>query len=237
MFEDFCPSATSLESRARFRSSLAAAMLIYGGSSAAIVGATATVHKIVEEKETQVEFAAPPEPEPPPPPPPPRAAQPEASPRPRVKRPELAPPTKISDEKLKESSKPLAAAGDVGPVDGFLDGAPGGKGTGAAVAAPPPPPPPPKAEPLIGAVEMAQNQRPRYPPAAKRKGIEGTVVVAFDVLEDGTVAGARVVSGPEELHDCVLRAVASWRFQPAHRGTEKVRSRMKKSIVFRLEDG
>jgi protein TonB len=237
MFEDFCPSATSLESRARFRGSLAAAMLIYGGSSVAIVGASATVHKIVEEKETQVEFAPPPEPEPPPPTPPPRTAQPEASPRPRVKRPELAPPTKISDEKLKESSKPLAAAGEVGPVDGFLDGAPGGKGTATAVVAPAPPPPPPKQEPLIAAVETAQNSRPRYPPVVKRKGIEGTVVVAFDVLEDGTVANPKILSGPEELHDCVLRAVASWRFQPAHRGAEKVRSRMKKSIVFRLEDG
>jgi protein TonB len=211
-------------------------MLIYGVSSAAIVGATATVHAIVQEKETQVEFAPPPEPAPPPPPVPPPPAPPEAAPRPRAKRPELAPPTKISDEQLKESSKPLSATNAEGPVDGFLDGAPGGKGTAAAVVAPPPPPPPPKAEPLVAPVEMAQNGKPRYPPAAKRKGIEGTVVVAFEVLEDGTVASPRIVSGPEELHDCVLRVVASWRFQPAHRGPEKVRFRMKKSIVFRLED-
>ena len=240
MFDDFAPSATSRESRTRFRGSLAAALVIYAGSSAAIVGATATVHKIVEEKETQVEFAPPPTPEPPPPPPPPaQAAPPEASPRPRAKRPELAAPTKISDEKLKESSKPLAAAGEGGPVDGFLDGVEGGKGTAPAAPppAPAPPPPPPKAEPLVAPVEMSQNGKPRYPPAAKRKGVEGTVVVAFDVLEDGSVSGARIVSGPEELHDCVLRVVASWHYQPAHRGAEKVRFRMKKSIVFRLEDG
>jgi protein TonB len=235
MFDDFSPSATTRESRARFRRSVAAAMVIYGGSSAAVVGATATVHKIVEEKETQVEFAPPPEPEPPPPPPPPPQAAPqEANARPKAKRPELAPPTKISDEKLKESSKPLAAAGEGGPVDGFLDGVPGGKGTAPAV--PPPPPPPPKAEPLIAPVETGRNSKPRYSPAAKRKGVEGTVVVAFDVLEDGTVANPKIVSGPPELHECVLRAVASWRFQPAHRGPEKVRFKMKKSIVFRLED-
>jgi protein TonB len=237
MFDDFCPSVTSRESRARFGGSLAAAMLIYGGSAVAIVGATATVHKIVEEKETQVEFAPPPEPVPPPPVPPPPAAAPEAAPRPRVKRPELLPPTKISDEQLKESSKPLAAANADGPVEGFLDGAPGGKGTAAAVAAPPPPPPPPpKAEPLVAPVEMAQNGQPRYPPSAKRKGIEGIVVVAFDVLEDGSVASPRIVSGPEELRDCVLRAVSSWHYQPAHRGPEKVRFHMKKSIRFKLED-
>lgn len=212
-------------------------MVIYGGSSAAVVGATATVHKIVEEKETQVEFAPPPEPEPPPPPPPPppQAAPQEANPRPRVKRPELVTPTKISDEKLAESSKPLAPAGEGGPVDGFLDGAPGGTGTGRG-AAPPPPPPPPKPEPLVLPVESRGNSKPRYSPSAKRKGIEGTVVVTFDVLEDGTVANARIVSGPAELQETVLRIVPSWRYQPAHRGTEKVRYRMKKSIVFRLED-
>src|SRR5262249_47682730 len=146
-----------------------------------------------------------------------------------AKRPELAAPTKISDEKLKESSKPLAAAGEGGPVDGFLDGVEGGKGTAPATPPPPPPPPPPpKAEPLVAPVEMAQNSKPRYPPSAKRRGIEGTVVVAFDVLEDGTVASARIVSGPEELHDCVLRVVSSWHYQPAHRGADKVRFHMKK---------
>src|SRR5256885_8845909 len=167
MFDDFCPSSTAQHSRARFRRSMAAAVLMYGSSSAAIVGATATVRKIVEEKETQVKFAPPPEPEPePPPPPPPTATPPKTSPRPKAKRPELAPPDKISNEKLKESDKPLAAATDTGPVDGFLDGTPGGTGTGRA-APPPPPPPPPKLEPMILPVEIGGNDKPRYPPAAK----------------------------------------------------------------------
>ncbi len=234
MFDDFCPSSTAKESRARFRRSLAAAVFIYGTSSAAIVGASATVHKIVEEKETQVTFAAPPEPEPPPPPPTPQTAAPKSTPRPRVKRPELAPPDKISDEKLKESDKALAPAGESGPTGGFLDGTPGGTGTG--VAAPPPAPPPPKPEPLVAPVDTGRNEKPRYSAAAKRKGIEGTVVVAFDVLEDGSVANPQIVSGPPELEECVLRAVPSWRFSPAHRGSEKVRFHMKRSIVFRLED-
>jgi protein TonB len=234
MFDDFAPSSTAKESRARFRRSLAAAVFIYGTSSAAIVGASATVHKIVEEHETQVTFAAPPEPEPPPPPPAPQTTAPKTTPRPRVKRPELAPPDKISDEKLRESDKPLAAAAESGPTDGFLNGAPGGTGTG--VAAPPPPPPPPKIEPLVAPVDTGHNEKPRYSAAAKRKGIEGTVVVAFDVLEDGSVANPQILSGPPELQECVLKAVPSWRFSPARRGSEKVRFRMKRSIVFRLED-
>jgi protein TonB len=237
MFDDFCTSSAAKESRARFRGSAAAAVFIYGTSGAAIVGASATAHQIVEEKETQVTFAAPPEPAPPPPPPAAEIPQPKANPRPRVKRPELAPPDKISDEKLKESDKPLAAAGESGPVDGFLNGAPGGTGTG--IAAPPPPPPaplPPKVEPLVAPVDAGHNEKPRYSAAAKRKGIEGTVIVAFDVLEDGSVANPQIVSGPPELQECVLRTVPSWRFSPARRGNERVRFRMKRSIVFRLED-
>jgi periplasmic protein TonB len=238
MFDDFCTSSAAKESRARFRGSAAAAVFIYGTSGAAIVGASATAHQIVEEKETQVTFAAPPEPAPPPPPPTAETPQPKANLRPRVKRPELAPPDKISDEKLKESDRPLAAADESGPRDGFLDGTPGGTGTGTGVAAPPPPPapPPPKAEPLVAPVDAGHNEKPRYSAAAKRKGIEGTVVVAFDVLEDGSVANPQILSGPPELHECVLRTVPSWHFSPARRGTERVRFRMKRSIVFRLED-
>jgi protein TonB len=235
MFDDFCPSSTAKESRARFRGSAAAAVFIYGTSGAAIVGASATAHQIVEEKETQVMFAPPPDPAPPPPPPAELTPTPKASPRPRVKRPELAPPDKISDEKLKESDKALAAAGETGPTDGFLNGTPGGTGTGIA-APPPPPPPPPKVEPLVAPVQMGRVERPRYPAAARREGIEGTVVVAFDVLEDGSVANPRIVSGPAELQECVLRMVLSWHFSPARRGTERVRFPMKRSIVFRLED-
>src|SRR5689334_21384750 len=118
MFDDFQPSSTNKHSRARFRNSIAVAIVVYGGSSAAIVAATATVQKVIEEDLQQVEFAKAPEPEPPPPPPPPPEVTPQKKDlRPKVKRPELVTPVKISDEKLKESDKQLAAAGESGPVD------------------------------------------------------------------------------------------------------------------------
>jgi periplasmic protein TonB len=235
MFDDFCPSSTARESHARFRRSLVAAVVLYGGTSAAIVGATATIHRVVEEKETQVTFAPPPPPEPPPPVPP-APAPPKASPRPKARRADLAPPDKVSDEKLKESDKPLAPAGPSGPVDGFLDGVAGGTGTGTAPAPAPPPPPVTKPDPIVPPVDSGRNEKPRYPAAARRKGVEGTVVFAFDVLEDGSVANPQILGGPAELADCVLRAVLSWRFVAAHRGSEKVRFHLKRSIAFRLED-
>ncbi len=230
MFDDFQVSPAGHESQQRFRKSFAAALVLYAGTSAAVIAATATVRKIVQEELTTVEFAPPPPPEPEPPPLQPAAA-PARSPRPKVKRPALAPPDKISDEKLKESNRELAAADESGPVDGFLDGTLGGRGNGRAV---PPPPPPPA--PLIAPVAVGSIDRPRYAPAARRKGIEGVVVVVFDVLEDGHVANPQIVSGPPELRDSVLKAALSWRFKPAHRGGKAVRYRMKRSIVFRLED-
>jgi protein TonB len=234
MFDDFHTSSREQSSRNRFRGSMAAALVLYGSSSAAIVAATAGVHKVVEEELTQVAFAPPPEPPPPPPPPPPVAATPHPqSQRPKVKRPDLAPPDKVPDEKPKESDKALAEAGDTGPVGGFLDGAVGGTGNSAVKQTAPPPP---KLEPLIGAVASASNGQPKYTAKVRRQGIEGTVVVMFDVLENGTVANPRIVSGPTELQDLVLKAVLTWRFQPAHRGGKAVRSSMRKSIVFRLED-
>jgi periplasmic protein TonB len=229
MFDDFCPSAATLgESTSRFRRSMAVAVVVYGGGMATLVAATATVRKIIEEKETQVAFAPPPEPEPPPLPP--EAAPKNTSPRPRVKRPDMAPPTKISDEKLKESNKALATSGESGPVDGFLDGTPGGRGTGKG------PPPAPKTEALVAPVDTGRNDRPRYPPSAKRKGIEGVVVVSFEVLEDGRVANPQIVSGPPELQEAVLRTVVGWRFHPAHRGDKNLRVRLRRTIRFRLED-
>ncbi len=228
MFDDFRSTASTPGERARFRGSLAAALVLYGGVSALLVGASATARQIVEEKLTQVEFAAPP-PEPPPAPTPPEPVPAAASPRPKAKRKDLKPPDEVPEDKPRESDEPLAAAGETGPVDGFLDGVEGGKG---AAPAPPPPPPP---QPVLPPVALRTNTPPRYSPTAKLSHIEGTVVVAFEVLEDGRVTNARIVSGPRELHDSVLEAVASWRFQPARQGGTPVRFRKTQSIVFRLE--
>jgi protein TonB len=233
MFDDFNSSSVNQQARKRFGGSMAAAIVLYGTSSAAIVGATATAREVIEEKETQIEFAPPPEPEPPPPPveaaPPPKP-----SPRPKVKRATLKPPDEIPLEKPKESDDALAEAGEAGPQDGFLDGVEGGTGTAPA---PPPPPPPPKPEKTIPPVGLSSNdEKPKYTSSARRKGIEGVVVVTFEVLENGKVSSPRIVSGPRELHETVIKFVMNWRFKPAHRGGKAVRYRLTKQFRFRLED-
>ncbi len=56
---------------------------------------------------------------------------------------------------------------------------------------------------------------PRYPPAARAKGIQGTVFVLAHVVEDGAVDDAVVHAGPVELRDAALETVWGMRFKPA----------------------
>jgi protein TonB len=232
MLDDFRKSSTAESSRKRFGSSFLIALTLYGGGGAAIVYATAGVHQKAEEELQQVEFAPPPVPEPPAPEQ--KAPEPE-KPKPKVKKtPKLETPKELSNKVIEESDKALVEAGESGPVDGLANG--GGTGT----APPPPPPPPPKkAGPVIKPVDSGSNRydRLKYPPAAQRKGIEGAVVVQFDVLENGTVGNAHIVSGPVEFHEVVLKAAESWRFTPAHQDGKPIRYKgMTKRVVFRLED-
>jgi periplasmic protein TonB len=252
MFEDFCPKQ-GRKARTRFGGSMVAAAALYAGLSAVLIGASAEARQIVEEKLTQVTFAPPPPPPPPPPAPPPVQAAPPPEPvaapekrRPKAKRRALVAPEAVPEDRPVESDRELVAADALGPVDGFVDGVEGGTGNAPAVAVaptPPPPaprpapmkPPPPRVEKLVAPIALAPAQ-PKYPASARRKGVEGTVVVVFEVLEDGKVACARIVSGPRELHETVLETVAGWRFKPARRGSSAVRHRMQHTIRFRLED-
>lgn len=64
---------------------------------------------------------------------------------------------------------------------------------------------------------LIRRTEPRYPPAAKRKNIQGTVTLRFIVTKTGKVTGATVVKGnpPDVFDSSALRAVSSWRFKPA----------------------
>jgi protein TonB len=233
MFDDFRPSSHASAARKRLGGSVAAAAVLYVAMGAFIVAGTRAATKTMVEKLTQVEFAPPP----PPPPPPPLPLQNIANARPLARRRELKAPPRMPDQKPRDSDAPVAPS-EPGPVDGFLNGVEGGEGSLAVAPArpPPPPPPPPKAEPVLAPVAQRGNAPPGYTASARRKQIEGVVVVSFDVLENGTVANVQIVSGPEELRDNVLKAVATWHFEPARQGGRPVRCHQIKSIRFQLTD-
>jgi serine/threonine-protein kinase len=73
----------------------------------------------------------------------------------------------------------------------------------------------------------------RYPEAARRLRLRGTVVVELTVTEDGEVADPRVVESAGEILDAALvEAVRSWRYEPAESNAVQVRVRVRVSQTF-----
>ena len=84
---------------------------------------------------------------------------------------------------------------------------------------------------FIGGADMV------YPATARADGIEGRVVVRYDITVAGTVANAAVVESepPSVFDDAALETVRSWRFRPMVDRGEVVPAPARISeLVFRL---
>lgn len=92
----------------------------------------------------------------------------------------------------------------------------------AAAPAPPPPPPAPPARTSFNWNEVDEAPRilgsvePVYPFSARRKGVEGRVVVRFLVNEEGHVEQPEIVEAEPQgvFEESALSAVRLWRFSP-----------------------
>ncbi|NGZ06955.1 MAG: energy transducer TonB [Magnetococcales bacterium] len=83
----------------------------------------------------------------------------------------------------------------------------------------------------------ASNPKPVYPPAARRMGYQGTVLLVVAVLASGAVERVelRQGSGFDSLDRAALEAVAGWRFVPARRGGQAVAATVTVPIRFQLQ--
>jgi protein TonB len=86
------------------------------------------------------------------------------------------------------------------------------------------------------AVEL-HNPPPQYPASARRRGIEGEVLVTVRITADGACADARVAesSGSAALDGAALEAVQGWRYRPATRGGRPVETTQRVRFVFKLK--
>lgn len=78
-----------------------------------------------------------------------------------------------------------------------------------------------------------------YPVQARAAGVEGRVVVRYDITREGRVVNAAVVSAEPTgvFEDAALAAVRSWRFRPAVAQGEAVPAPGRRSeVTFRLGD-
>lgn len=75
---------------------------------------------------------------------------------------------------------------------------------------------------------------PVYPDAARKRGIEGWVELAFTVQTNGTVDSVEVrnASPAEVFDDAAMRAVRQWRFEPVVRNGERVEQRAMVRLKF-----
>ena len=104
---------------------------------------------------------------------------------------------------------------------------------------PPPPPPPPQATPDIGAsidISSKNMNPPRYPPAAARAGIEGTVILIIDVDANGNVTNVAVEksSRNRDLDRAAMEAARKWRFNPSVVNGQKAAGRVRVPVDFNM---
>jgi TonB family protein len=80
---------------------------------------------------------------------------------------------------------------------------------------------------------------PVYPDAARKRGIEGWVELAFTVQTNGSVDQVEVrnASPAEVFDDAATRAVRQWRFEPVERNGERIEQRAMVRLKFSQQAG
>ena len=87
-------------------------------------------------------------------------------------------------------------------------------------------------------IPVAGNPKPYYPLLARKRGIEGRVVVNVLISAQGTVKtiGVGQSSGSRLLDKAAVQAVKKWRFHPVLHNGKAIPSSETVPIVFKLED-
>jgi TonB family protein len=89
-----------------------------------------------------------------------------------------------------------------------------------------------------GGTQPEETERviPRYPPMARRAGIQGPVVVRGIVRRDGTIDNVEVIKDlPYGLGDAAADAVRRWRFRPATYRGDPIDVYYTVTVNFRLQ--
>lgn len=97
---------------------------------------------------------------------------------------------------------------------------------------------PPLESPSYKAAYLNNPPKPDYPLLARRRAIEGTVLVRAEVGAGGECLDAdlKKSSGAGILDRAALEAVKKWRFVPARRGNQAVIAWVEVPIKFELEN-
>lgn len=81
---------------------------------------------------------------------------------------------------------------------------------------------------------LFQPPAPKYPAEAKEQKIQGTVVVAITIDEQGVPQFVEALEGPAELRPTAIDYAKAWRFEPAKVNGKPVKARFKLTMPFEL---
>jgi TonB family protein len=84
----------------------------------------------------------------------------------------------------------------------------------------------------IADAHVSYRVRPVYPYVARRKGVEGAVVLLASVNADGSVDSVRVVSGNMQLAPSAVEAVKQWRYEPYYANGQPVVFQTQVTVQF-----
>lgn len=163
--------------------------------------------ELITPPEPQVRPPPAPQPKPQPPVQQPVARRKPTQPAPRPVAPPPQPPSPNAPVALSEPQPPAAPA----PPAPAVAAAPAPAGDAAPVPA--------KVELPSTNAEYLQNPAPNYPPASRRAGEQGKVIVRVLIGADGTAQDAelRQSSGFDRLDRAALETVRKWRYVPGKR--------------------
>jgi len=84
---------------------------------------------------------------------------------------------------------------------------------------------------------LVQRVQPDYPPLARQARVQGTVVLAATISEQGRIENLQVTSGSPMLVAAAIEAVRRWRYRPFLLNGEPVEVSTSITIVFSLGGG
>jgi len=82
--------------------------------------------------------------------------------------------------------------------------------------------------------QLIHRVAPVYPAQARRSHVEGTVVLAAVIMEDGSVRSVKVVEGPATLAQSAVEAVKLWRYQPFELDGKPVKNEIRINVDFKF---
>lgn len=88
----------------------------------------------------------------------------------------------------------------------------------------------------VQAINTIDRVPPVYPPDARAKGVEGTVILDVIIAADGTVKDLTVLSGDGALAFAAITAVQQWVFEPTLLNGEPVEVETTVAVTFTLHE-